>query len=213
MALEDLNSGQHVLHEAYQVLQQRQRTPPKGGYPFSKNDHVSTKMGRLPPSLCKCCSNKNHWDKECPDFNTYLERAKRSANLVEIWSDNKADKAYASAYSVLLNEKLSSQMINQAELDESIAQQGFKQASSSSQSSVGEVSKPSVVQAFNALKRVTIVEVEDKDWVAHLNKPKSPKHLLEETDELGLPKGESTEKVEPNFRSPSSQPEEAEFSP
>ena len=70
----NINTDEHILHEAYQVLQQRQRPPPKGGYPFSKNDHVTTKMGKLPPSPCKCCGSKNHWDKECPDWNIYLER-------------------------------------------------------------------------------------------------------------------------------------------
>ena len=99
--LDDLSSGQHVLREAYQVLRQRPRLPPKGGYPFSKNDHITTKMGKMPPSPCKCCGSANHWDKECPDWNTYLERAKRSANSVEIWSEDEADKAYMSAYSVL----------------------------------------------------------------------------------------------------------------
>ena len=122
-SLEDLNSGQHVLHEAYQVLRQRQCLPPKGGYPFSKNDHVTTKMGKLPPSPCKCCGSANHWDKECPDWNTYLERARRSANAVEIWPDNEAEKAYASAYSVLLNERIANETINLTDLNESVTQQ------------------------------------------------------------------------------------------
>ena len=72
-SLQDLNSNQHILHEAYQVLQQRQRPPPKGGYPFPKNDHVTTKMGKRPPSPCKVCGSANHWDKECPDWNVYFE--------------------------------------------------------------------------------------------------------------------------------------------
>lgn len=125
-SLKDLGSSQHILHKAYQVLQQKHRLPPKGGNPFSKNDHIMTKMGKMPPSPCKCCSSANHWDKECPDWNTYLERVKHSANSVEIWSEDEADKVYASAYSVLLNEKLSDQIINQPVLLESVAQQGFE---------------------------------------------------------------------------------------
>ena len=39
-----------ILTEVYQVMKRRQRPPPPGGYMFSKNDHVTTKMGRLPPS-------------------------------------------------------------------------------------------------------------------------------------------------------------------
>jgi len=33
-----------VLKEVYQTLAVRQRPPPKGGYPYPKNDHVTTKM-------------------------------------------------------------------------------------------------------------------------------------------------------------------------
>jgi len=34
-----------ILAEVYQVMKRRQRAPPPGGYMFSKNDHVTTKMG------------------------------------------------------------------------------------------------------------------------------------------------------------------------
>jgi len=67
---------QHILYKAYQVLQQCQRPPPKGRYPFPRNDHVTTKMGKLLPLPCKACGSPNHWDKECPDYDTNLERAR-----------------------------------------------------------------------------------------------------------------------------------------
>lgn len=201
-SLDDLSSGQHVLHEAYQVLQQKQRPPPKGGYPFSKNDHVTTKMGRMPPSPCKCCGSSNHWDKECPDYNTLMERVWRSANVVEIWLDDGPEKAYASAYSILLNKKLSNHTTFQLEEPESNTHQGFKQALISSQSSAEKASKSSVAEAYNASRRTTIEEVIDEDWIAHLSKPKSPKHLLEIVDEFTLPESADSEKIEPNFRSP-----------
>ena len=60
-----------MLREVYQVMQRRQRAPPPGGYMFSCNDHVTTKMGRLPPSPCQACGSDNHWDKECPDWEVY----------------------------------------------------------------------------------------------------------------------------------------------
>ena len=113
---QDLNSNQHILREAYQVLRQRQRAPPKGGYPFPKNDHVTTKMGKMPPSPCKVCGSANHWDKECPDWNVYFEKAKRSANVAEVWSEDESEKAYASAYSILLSEKLTEAVIDEPRL-------------------------------------------------------------------------------------------------
>jgi hypothetical protein len=80
---DDVNDDIAVLAEeeptvknVYQTLARRQCPPPKGGYAFKKNDHVSTKMGREPPSPCKVCGSSKHWDKECPDWNVYLERVK-----------------------------------------------------------------------------------------------------------------------------------------
>ncbi|PPQ97535.1 hypothetical protein CVT26_002411 [Gymnopilus dilepis] len=105
------SSEDSILKEAYQVLKQRQRPPPKGGYPFPKNDHVKTKLGKLPPSPCKCCGSSNHWDKECPDWNTYLETRKQSANIALSWdTEEEGESRYSSAYSILLNEQIAEQM-------------------------------------------------------------------------------------------------------
>lgn len=68
--------------------------------------------------------------------------------------------------------------------------------------SAEKASKASVVEAYNALKRATIEEVEDEDYVAHQARPKSPRHLLEKIDELGFSDKEDLERVEPTFRSP-----------
>jgi len=43
--MQEITSDPEVLKEAFQVLKKRQCPPPKGGYPYSKNDHVTTKMG------------------------------------------------------------------------------------------------------------------------------------------------------------------------
>ncbi|KAJ7435554.1 hypothetical protein FB451DRAFT_1418079 [Mycena latifolia] len=97
------SDGEQVLRQVYSTLKKRQRPPPKGGYPFRKNDHVTTKMGRLPPSPCKVCGSTNHWDKECPDWAVYLERQKRG--LLVVSSDPMFEEAgvlYHSAYCVLL---------------------------------------------------------------------------------------------------------------
>ena len=41
----EISSDPSIMKEVLQVLKKRQRPPPKGGYPYSKNDHVTTKMG------------------------------------------------------------------------------------------------------------------------------------------------------------------------
>jgi hypothetical protein len=103
-------SDEVILREVYQVLQRRQRAPPVRGYPFSNNNHVKTKMKKMPPSPCKVCRSDNHWDKECPDWSIFLEQQKRRANLVRSKtlgdSHMESEKEYSSAYSILLNHHL-----------------------------------------------------------------------------------------------------------
>ncbi|KAJ6465892.1 hypothetical protein C8R47DRAFT_1224212 [Mycena vitilis] len=96
-----------TVRQAFQILKRKQRPPPKGGYKFAKNDHVTTKMGKAPPSPCKVCGSANHWDRECPDWDTYLERQRRGALLVS--RDEASDEAeliYHSAYSVLREHRI-----------------------------------------------------------------------------------------------------------
>lgn len=97
-----------TIKSVYQTLARRQRPPPKGGYPFKKNDHVTTKMGRDPPSPCKVCGSAKHWDKECPDWNVYLEKQRRGALLVNSSSaGDEAELLYHSTYLVLMDDRKS----------------------------------------------------------------------------------------------------------
>jgi hypothetical protein len=97
-----------TMKSVYQTLARRQRPPPKGGYPFKKNDHVTTKMGRDPPSPCKVCGSAKHWDKECPDWNVYLERQRHGVLLVNSSSaSDEAELLYHSAYLVLMDDRIS----------------------------------------------------------------------------------------------------------
>lgn len=70
-ANQEMDTHNDMLQEVYQVMQHQQQAPPPGGYMFSRNDHVTTKMGRLPPSPCHVCGSENHWDKECPDYDIF----------------------------------------------------------------------------------------------------------------------------------------------
>ena len=83
---------------------------------FSRNDHVTTKMGRLPPSPCYACGSSNHWDKECPDWEVYQAQAvsmKKSAqNIEEEPETEEGSKLYQSAYSILLSQRLASTQID-----------------------------------------------------------------------------------------------------
>ncbi|KAI0684020.1 hypothetical protein BC835DRAFT_1422682 [Cytidiella melzeri] len=59
-----------VVAEVYALAAKKQRPPPKGGYPFPKQDDWKSPL-RPPPSPCKCCGSPNHWDKECPWYNIW----------------------------------------------------------------------------------------------------------------------------------------------
>ena len=110
------DSHDDMLREVYQVMQKRQRAPPPGGYMFSRNDHVTTKMGKLPPSPCHACGSSNHWDKECPDWEVYraqVASTKRTARNIEKEPETEeSDKLYQSAYSILLSQRLASTQID-----------------------------------------------------------------------------------------------------
>lgn len=83
---------------------------------FSRNDHVTTKMGKLPPSPCHACGSSNHWDKECPDWEVYraqVASTKRTARNIEKEPEmEESDKLYQSTYSILLPQRLASTQID-----------------------------------------------------------------------------------------------------
>jgi hypothetical protein len=105
---EDENSeGTETVRQVYNTFKKRQRPPPKGGYKFTRNDHVTTKMGRAPPSPCKVCGSPNHWDKECPDWEVYMEKLRRGTLLTTLSrADEELDMLYHSAYCVLLEDRV-----------------------------------------------------------------------------------------------------------
>ena len=165
-----------ILKEVYQVMKKKQRAPPPGGYMFSKNDHVTTKMGRLPPSPCKCCGSSNHWDKECPDWAVYLEKTSKSSYQNEKESMQE-EELYQSAYGVLLSQKVASMQI-----DESKLAQDFKKAFriESVQQIDGECKAREVCVGH---ARVSMEEIEDEYFVMDRSKPKSRTHLLVHVDD------------------------------
>lgn len=105
-----------ILAKVFQVLKKRQRPPPPGGYMFPKNDHVTTKMGRLPPSPCKCCGSSNHWDKECPDYAVCQERLAKSSFNNEV-EHKPEDEYYQSAYGILLSQRVASLQVDRTKLE------------------------------------------------------------------------------------------------
>jgi hypothetical protein len=100
--------GEVTSKQVYQTLKKHQHPPPKGGYPFAKIDHVTTKMGRAPLSPCKVCGSTNHWDKECPDWNIYIEKQKRGVLILTTSpAADEAELMYHSASCVLLEGRVS----------------------------------------------------------------------------------------------------------
>ncbi|KAJ7079337.1 hypothetical protein C8R44DRAFT_550266, partial [Mycena epipterygia] len=172
-----------MIREAYQVLKKRQRAPPKGGYPFPKNDHVATKMGKLPPSPCKVCGSKNHWDRECPDWAVYEQGMAQSAHYTVLSNEEKElETIYRSAYSVLLNQRLAQSTVDFSLLNKS----GFKAAASGplKDGILGKetckTAKKEKARRTSYPRAATIEEVEDDEDLLARSKPKATRSTLEQ---------------------------------
>jgi len=148
---------------------------------FSRNDHVTTKMGKLPPSPCKACGSDNHWDKGCPDWEIYKARttpSKKGGYLTERDVDE-WDKLYQTAFSILLSQQLAATQID------------FDQVKSDFEAAVlhDEIDVfQNVEVGKNGHKsgkeyRTTIEEVDNEDDLEARRKSKSEKHLLYHIDE------------------------------
>ena len=175
----DLTSPSEILKEVYQASGVRQRPPPKGGYPYPKNDHVVTKMGRMPPSPCKTCGSKNHWDKECPDWAIAQTKRERSGMSVEAEDEiTEQEIMYQSAFSVLVSKRIASEQVDLTKFNQS----DFELAAllSLSKEDLG-VDRKAVGRKMGILTpKVTMVEIEDESWAELRKLPKSPVHILEE---------------------------------
>jgi hypothetical protein len=184
----DRDAENQILAEVFQVLKKRQRAPPPGGYMFSKNDHVTTKMGRLPPSPCKCCGSDNHWDKECPDIAVYLEKTAKSGYSTEA---EKEDEYYHSAYSILLSQRVASMQVDHSKLT-----QDFDSATQRS----------SIIQTTEGCKsddvpsrsvKPVLEEVEDEFWKEEKERPKTMNFLMYRVDDLETAEQDSVTKDRP----------------
>ena len=178
VAQEAPHDEDEILAEVFQVLKKRQRPPPPGGYMFSKNDHVTTKMGRLPPSPCKCCGSSNHWDKECPDWAVYLERSAKSSYNNE-GEHEREDEYYQSAYSILLSQRVASMQVDQSKLEKD-----FKSAVCSSVNNQTYYKRKTGVSPGKAT--VSMEEIEDEFWEEYRNRPKSPTCILQPANDLDI---------------------------
>ena len=192
-----------MLREVYQVMQRRQRAPPPGGYMFSRNDHVTTKMGKLPPSPCQACGSSNHWDKECPDWEIYRTRTdsgRKSGHSAEAVEDE-GDRLYQSAFSILLSQRLATSQIdlNQVKSD-------FKTAVHCDDFNALSVEGNVNERKTGERRKVSVQEIEDESWLEARSKPKSSRHLLYSVNE------EMEEERPPIVKHPTAKSEEPVFS-
>lgn len=170
-----------ILKEVYHVLQKHQWPPPPGGYPFKQYDQVTTKMGRLPPSPCKVCGSPNHWDKECPDWNVYLEMRNHSVHFMVGQSDNEPEleEKYCAAYAVLLHNRVAGQLLDMDEPSPFSNDQDFCKAVV--MSLVRQLNHNSHEHKTYAQRSVSIEEILDEDEERARLSPKLMEgtHILE----------------------------------
>ena len=206
--LQEITSDPEIMKEAFQVLKKRQRPPPKGGYPYSKNDHVTTKMGRLPPSPCKVCGSANHWDKECPDWSFYKAKQQKTAYRIETNEEEELEGYYSSVYSILVAERLTSENKLSSEPSD------FHKAVPQERISPYQNERKSDRDVPWKRQTVFMEEEEDEFWSDYRLKEKSSSHLLyqvgDDDDEAlqkeaflsHTEKTSSSSKTEPNVDPP-----------
>lgn len=147
---------------------------------FPRNDHVTTKMGRLPPSPCQACGSDNHWDKECPDWEVYRVRSssKKDAHSTEK-ETTEGDKLYQSAYRILLSQRVAA-----SQIDFNRIQSGFESADRKDETCALVAGRIESRRKTGEQYKTTMEEVDDESVVEARAKKKSTIHLLIHEDEV-----------------------------
>jgi hypothetical protein len=85
-----------AMGEVYATLKKK---PPNGPakHPWAKRDDIKTATGKLPPYGCRQCGSEKHWNRECPYFDLYEQKAKGQVNFVE------QDPGYVNSYAYVVN--------------------------------------------------------------------------------------------------------------
>ncbi|RDB19205.1 Retrovirus-related Pol polyprotein from transposon opus [Hypsizygus marmoreus] len=213
--LNDLQSNEFtdqddLLRNVYQTFVKRQRDPPPDGYPFPKNDHVITRLKRPPPSPCKVCGSEKHWDKECPDWDTYLATQKRSAKWVTTEEQNSdLDIQYSSAYNALRDVRVSDALqllgsstdehpgFEPAALDDPDKNSGRQEcktaAGALTEESPSTAQTEQITQTSEAAtaertmpgwRRATVEEIDDEYWLNEGRMPAARTYIIEAEDEM-----------------------------
>ena len=142
---------------------------------FSRNDHITTKMGKLPPSPCHACGSDNHWDKECPDWEVYrarLSAKQKDAHSVEKNTDE-GNKLYQSAYGILLSQRVAA-----SQIDFNRVQSDFDSAVHKEEACAFIAGKIRCGHKTGERRKVTVEEIEDESDIIARAKPKSATHIL-----------------------------------
>lgn len=101
LQMEDLPNDDTIIHQAFSTMKRQPPPSRRGPFPFSKCDHVSTTLGKRPTWPCRACGSQNHWDKECPMYDRFLQQVK-SAKWVAKEDVEEDDHIYTQVYRALV---------------------------------------------------------------------------------------------------------------
>ncbi|KAJ7261916.1 hypothetical protein C8J57DRAFT_1232054 [Mycena rebaudengoi] len=206
-----------MVRQVYQTFQKRPRPPPPGRYPYAKNDYVTTKMGKAPPSPCKVCGSKNHWDRECPDWSVYLEKQKRSTFAVE--SDPSSEELAMLAE--VGKRGLPAVFIDPVSLEgweefrPDLPEENkpdYWKGESKQQAYGSHVPDNREKESKKTALKVHMEEIEDEYWRNDARMPKAVKYTIEKED-YSESESESDWQEPPVWRNPAEKKEEQEAPP
>ncbi|KAJ7879881.1 hypothetical protein B0H13DRAFT_2345819 [Mycena leptocephala] len=195
-----------VFRQVYATLKAKRRPDPPGGYPFPKNDHVVTKLGKMPPGPCRLCGSEKHWNRECSNYVVYSEGMKRSANFSSVTEPTEEETMCQSLFMVLLNQTLSKATVDFGTMNGSFFEQAAlktnvsrrKTAATEKESGFPDFEMESKFAKDNRkdlriseqYRKVTMEEIPDKEETDWSQKPKAERGIIEplaeENEESGL---------------------------
>ncbi|KAI5887377.1 uncharacterized protein SCHCODRAFT_01051240, partial [Schizophyllum commune H4-8] len=172
---------------AYNVAVAKSKNSAPQTYAFPPRDSIVSR--KPPPSPCRACGSRKHWNRDCPHWQQFLLQQKKEGFLVN--SDPEGDRAYNAAYSVVSQgfERAAPESSLTKASDERKTQTEDRKAEEDMGKDPKEMSdgRREVYEVKHQSFAVTVEEVGEEYWYRGEMLPTDSPHLLEHVDEVSEP--------------------------
>ncbi|KAI5886762.1 uncharacterized protein SCHCODRAFT_01105670 [Schizophyllum commune H4-8] len=151
---------------AFNVVASKEKNKSSASYPFPTRDSIVSR--KPPPSPCRACGSKKHWNKDCPFWQQYLSRYRESL-LAE--GDPDTERAYNAAYAVM-----------KQGFDGAASQLDQEHESSERKTQKEEADGPVTYEVRQPQFALTVEEIGEEYWYRGEMLPADYPHILEHVD-------------------------------